>query len=471
MKGTYSSGEGLPFDLQSLVDSHEEPFVVIDGRFRIVAVNSAYERRYGAGGPEILGWPCHLVGHKNDDPCSTYGEECPHERLFADGTQHSCVHLHYDRDREMHQVRVTAYPLRASDGTLYMGELIRDIAGPVGASPSGARMVGGTRKFLSCVEHLSTVAASEAPVLLQGETGTGKELAAEFIHRNSPRRDKPFHTLDCTVLSEPLFEAEMFGHARGAFTGSVGEKQGLFEQAHGGTLFVDEIGELPLSLQAKLLRVLETGEYRRVGGRERRTADVRIVCATNRHLWDAVNEGSFREDLYYRIACLSVRLPALRERLDDVPALAECLLEPVSQTMKRQFTLTSDALERLKGYDYPGNVRELRNILFVAATHARGNEIQADAVDAVISGHRSASAAHPAPGGAATAGRRSRADGPEGPSRGAGGRDRGASLQDVEAGHIAGLLREHDGNRRRVAQALGVSERTVYRKMKKYGLR
>ncbi|MGD8310537.1 MAG: PAS domain-containing protein, partial [Chromatiales bacterium] len=101
MKGTYSSGEGLPFDLQSLVDSHEEPFVVIDGRFRIVAVNSAYERRYGAGGPEILGWPCHLVGHKNDDPCSTYGEECPHERLFADGTQHSCVHLHYDRDREM----------------------------------------------------------------------------------------------------------------------------------------------------------------------------------------------------------------------------------------------------------------------------------------------------------------------------------------------------------------------------------
>jgi transcriptional regulator with PAS, ATPase and Fis domain len=250
----------------------------------------------------------------------------------------------------------------------------------------------------------------------------------------------------------------MFGHERGAFTGSVGEKPGLFEQAHGGTLFLDEIGELPLALQAKLLRVLETGQYRRVGGRELRTADVRIVCATNRHLWDAVAEGTFREDLYYRIACLSVRLPALRERLDDVPALAECLLEPVARTMKRRLRLTPDALQCLKAYDYPGNVRELRNILFVAATHAGGDEIRAEDVEEVMLRHREARR-QPAP------------QPPPPPSTAPPPAAGGDSLEAVEAAHIAALLRDHNGSRRAVAQALGVSERTIYRKMKKYELR
>ena len=245
-------------------------------------------------------------------------------------------------------------------------------------------MVGQARSFTACMEQLKLVAATAAPVLLQGETGTGKELAASFIHSHSPRRERPFLTVDCTSLTDSLFEAEVFGHVRGAFTGSVGEKVGLFEQADGGTLFLDEVGELPMNQQAKLLRVLETGQYRRVGGRGTRKVDVRVICATNRHLWEAVQATSFREDLYYRIACLTVRLPSLRERLEDIALLSNSLLEPVSLTMRRRFTLAPEALDRLKAYHYPGNVRELRNILYVAATHSPDGMIPATVIDQVI---------------------------------------------------------------------------------------
>ena len=238
----------------------------------------------------------------------------------------------------MHQVRVTAYPLRSGSGELFMGELIEPLSAIEQDRLDCNRMVGQARTFTACMEQLKLVAATAAPVLLQGETGTGKELAASFIHGHSPRREKPFLTVDCTSLTDTLFEAEVFGHTRGAFTGSVGEKLGLFEQADGGTLFLDEVGELPMNQQAKLLRVLETGQYRRVGGRGTRKVDVRVICATNRHLWEAVQATSFREDLYYRIACLTVRLPSLRERLEDIPMLANSLLEPVSHTMRRRFS-------------------------------------------------------------------------------------------------------------------------------------
>jgi transcriptional regulator with GAF, ATPase, and Fis domain len=268
-------------------------------------------------------------------------------------------------------------------------------------------------------------------------------------------------TVDCTVLTESLFEAEVFGHARGAFTGSVGDRTGLFEQADGGTLFLDEVGELPLSQQAKLLRVLETGQYRRVGGRKGRKVDVRIICATNRHLWDSVRDGHFREDLYYRIACLSVRLPALRERLDDIEVLAKDLLGPVAETMNQKFQLTPAALDRLRLYDYPGNVRELRNILFIAATHAIAGKIDEHVIEVVLQQvsrrmeHQTKGASVESP----------QADAPASPN----GKTNG-SLQDVEAQHISQLLQQHNNNRRQVAQALGISERTLYRKLKRYNL-
>ena len=277
-------------------------------------------------------------------------------------------------------------------------------------------------------------------------------------------------TVDCTILTDTLFEAEVFGHAKGAYTGSVGEQAGLFEQANGGTLFLDEVGELPMNQQAKLLRILETGQYRRVGGRGTRKVDVRIICATNRHLWEAVQARQFREDLYYRIACLSVRLPTLRERMDDIPTLASNLLEPVSMTMKRRFSLAPDALECLKSYNYPGNIRELRNILFVAATHTAGNEIHAPVIEEVMSQLAKTHATDSSPAGQTdlhNAETELATNGLQG--SGANGNGNG-SLSEVEARHIEELLNQYAGNRRKVATELGISERTLYRKLKKYNL-
>lgn len=329
-------------------------------------------------------------------------------------------------------------------------------------------------------------------MLLVGETGTGKEMAASFIHRHSRRRDKPYVALDCTVITETLFESEVFGHEKGAFTGSVGARRGLCEVAEGGNLFLDEIGEASLSTQAKLLRVLETGEFRRVGGNATIKADVRIVCATNRNLWENVVAGRFRQDLCFRIACFCVRIPALRERREDVPVLAESLLQRIGRQEDRRYHLTDDALAFLQHYDYPGNIRELRNILQVAAAHAtpgHSGKITLGAVRAGLqmrSDFESSVSAHKVPWSEpgfspvpfaqppvigrdkpgfppAVPGTQAGTSAPEKPLP-------ARSLQAVEARHIAEWLRSYGGNRRRVADALGVSERTLYRKLKRYHL-
>ncbi|MGB7931593.1 MAG: sigma 54-interacting transcriptional regulator [Gammaproteobacteria bacterium] len=457
------------FELQSLVDSHQHPFVVIDREYKILAVNKAYEKTYGVGKARKIGLPCYKISHDKDAPCCRSGEDCPHEYLFSHGEPHSCIQIHYDEQRRMHQVRVTAHPLRSGSGELFMGELIEPLTAFEEIKADCNRMVGQARTFTACMEQLKLVAATAAPVLLQGETGTGKELAASFIHEHSPRREDPFLTVDCTSLTDTLFEAEVFGHARGAYTGSVGEKAGLFEQADGGTLFLDEVGELPMNQQAKLLRILETGQFRRVGGRGNRKVDVRVICASNRHLWEAVQASTFREDLYYRIACLTVRLPNLRERLEDIPALANSLLEPVNLTMRRRHVLAPDALDRLKTYHYPGNIRELRNILYVAATHSSDATIHAGVIDTVI-GQMTRNQASPNPSADESTTPPAPAEFYVGPLQKRVNGNGSSSLVDVEARHIRELLDRYAGNRREVASALGISERTLYRKLRKFEL-
>ncbi len=461
-----ASEESMRIELKSLVDSHEKPFVVIDKNYQILAVNNAYEKAYGFPDNGAIGKPCYQVSHGNDRPCSEEGEECPHDHVYSTGESYVCAHIHCDASHRMHQVKVSAYPLLSSDGELYMGESIEEISSPEDRRNGGDRMVGKSAEFLACLKQLDIAASSEAPVLLQGETGTGKELAAEYIHTHSSRNDKPFQIVDSTVLTENLFESEMFGHANGAFTGSVGEKQGLFELAEGGTIFLDEIGELPMSQQAKLLRVLESGQYRRVGGKKTRKADVRIICASNRHLWESVQAGTFREDLYYRIACLNIRLPSLRERLNDVPTLARNLIEGINRSMRCSYHLHEDTYDELKRYNYPGNVRELRNILFIAATHSRNREIDAELIKHVVNNlphcnetkevatEENSHVAAATPVAAAP------------PSIA----DASSSLKDLEAEHIKQLLDHFNGNRKKVADALGVSERTIYRKLKKLEL-
>jgi len=452
-------------ELQSLVDTHERPFVIIDKDFHIVAVNQAYEQVYGTTRAHMIGRTCYQVSHGNDRPCAELGEECPHERIYREGDSScTCLHLHHDELGRLHRVQIKAYPLRDASGEVYLGEAMEELSEPAERSKDQVvRMVGDSPVFQRTLEQLKLAALSDAPVLLEGETGVGKDLAATFIHQRSSRCDKPFMTLDCTVLTESLFEAEVFGHERGAFTGSVGEKEGLFEVANGGTLFLDEIGEMSATLQAKLLRVLETGEFRRVGGRKTLHTNARIICATNRNLGEDVEAKQFREDLYYRVACLHIQVPSLRERLQDIPSLTEALLSRIGDSMGKEFALTADAIEELQRYYYPGNVRELRNILSTAVAHGIAGPIDQARIAGVIECLKARR-----PGGSLKPDQQASPDLP--PAAGVRPAETGSKLEDIESQHISWLLKQHSGNRRKVATALGISERTVYRKLKRYGL-
>ncbi len=426
--------------LQSLIDTHDQPFVVIDRHYRIVAANQAYCDNHGVPPDTIVGRTCHAVSHHSDRPCHENGEACPHRALFDHGQSVEVIHTHFHGDAP-ERTRIRGHKLLGPDGATYLGEQMTPLEAEPGSVCDALQMVGRSPAFLECVDHLARVAESEASILLYGESGVGKELAARFLHARSSRAGAAFIVINCAAVPESLFESELFGHERGAFSGSGGLKKGLFELADGGMLFLDEVGEIPLAMQAKLLRVLETGEFRRVGGTQTLTADVRVISATNRRLLDEVDAGRYRLDLYYRLAGIDVELPPLRERAADLPELADFLLKKLSGGHAR-YRLALDALAALKAYDFPGNVRELRNLLQHAAIHCRDGLIRAADLRLPVIAPLATSAARTAP----------------------------ASLRDVERAHLQQLLDAHGGHRARVAAALGITERTLYRKLKLHGL-
>ena len=245
-------------------------------------------------------------------------------------------------------------------------EPARRFSANVGASPAIKELVGGSDVMLELARTIRLVAPRTATVLIEGETGTGKEVVAQALHRLSSRSAKPFVVLNCAAIPEALLEAELFGHTRGAFTGAVQSRTGRIEAAHGGTLFLDEIGEMPIGLQAKMLRFLENGEIQRVGDNETVRVDVRVIAATHQALEARANSGDFRLDLYHRLAVFPIDIPPLRERLDDIAALSEHFLALMGRTSPRK-TLSDEALDKLYGHDWPGNVRELAHILERAA--------------------------------------------------------------------------------------------------------
>ena len=291
-------------------------------------------------------------------------------------------------------------------------------------------------------EHaLRRVARTETTVLVQGETGTGKELAARYVHAWSPRKAGPFVAVNCAALSPQLLESELFGHEKGAFTGATARKRGKLELAAGGTFFLDEIGELALPLQAKLLRVLQERRFERVGGTTELAADIRLVSATHRDLQRDVAEGRFREDLFHRIAVFPVQLPALRERPEDLAPLAEELLRRLGPRVGRPgLRLAPSALAALRQADFRGNVRELGNVLERAAILADGQALQAE--DLWLGPPKQAATLSGAP-----------------------------TLEEAERAAIQAAVALHDGNRRKAAEHLGIGERTLYDKLKKYGMR
>jgi two-component system, NtrC family, response regulator AtoC len=439
----------ISVDVQSLIDAQDNPFVVIDQDYNVVAANKAYQQTYGITDNSIVGRKCYQVSHRSEVPCHMNGEDCPHKQVFATQKPHSVLHIHYDTQAQPEHVRIKGSPVFGLDGSLYLGESIFALAHTEDLDCDQQRMIGQSKAFLQCIEHLTRAAETDAPVLLAGESGVGKDLAAEYIHRRSSRNGRSFTLVDCSAVAESVFESELFGHERGAFTGCIGRRFGLFEQADGGTVFFNEISDLPQSLQGRLLTTMETGRFRRVGGRELLRADVRILCASSRNLRQQVAANRFRADLYYRIAGIIVEIPPLRARQSDIPALARALLQRMGAGDDPAYHLTDDAAQALMNYDYPGNVRELRNVLQRAAALSTNGVITAEEIhiDRQPSSRETTSAQL-----------FNEADGQE------------PSIRMLESQYISELLAEHQGKRTRVAQILGISERTLYRKLKQYGL-
>ncbi len=307
-------------------------------------------------------------------------------------------------------------------------------------------IVGNSSHINEIMDLIEKVAPTNSTVLITGETGTGKELVAKAIHQKSPRKDKPFVIVNCSAIQDTLLESEMFGHEKGAFTGAVKFKRGLVDVADSGTLFLDEIGDVSIGFQTKLLRFLESGEYRPVGSTQTLRSEVRIIAATNRNLLKLLKEEKFREDLFYRLNVFNIELKPLRERKEDIPILVQyCLKKICYQTGKCLSEISPEALELLHGYTWPGNVRELENVIERAVILSDGHQIQKTDLPIDIK-HQLPSPMMEAENG-------------------------DESLTDVEMKHLIKILQKTDWNKTKAAKLLGITKKTLYRKLEIYGIK
>ncbi len=430
------------FTLESLLETHDLPFVIINADLKIVAINRACEVQLSISRDQVIGKSC----------CEEH-DGCRHQRLFQKLEPYSGIFPNSSLAPEQKLFRSHGYPLLDADGTLYIGESLTYIT-PVSTDSDGPKMLGGSAVFVKLKTKLQQAAETLAPVFLTGETGTGKELAAEFVHRHSKLAEGEFVIVDCTILGENLFESELFGHEKGSFTGAATGKKGLFELANNGTLFLDEVGELPLSQQPKLLRALESGKFRRVGGTATLSSKVRIVSATNRNLAEMVREGSFREDLFYRLSVFPVELPPLRDRRQDLPVLVDYLLQQLSLRDSHQYSLTKEALMKLMNHLWPGNIRELRNCLQLATGLCSNYQITEKDIQIM---RRSSRTSDPWPP----------QNSEKPPVMEANPMD---PLEQIEAKFLHSLISKHNGNRKQIATEMNVSERTLYRKLSRFNL-
>ncbi|NLF08919.1 MAG: sigma-54-dependent Fis family transcriptional regulator [Pirellulaceae bacterium] len=311
-------------------------------------------------------------------------------------------------------------------------------------------VIGDSPQMRDVIERLKRIAPTNAAVLIQGETGTGKELVAQAIHQNSPRKNKPFVALNCAALSENILESELFGHVKGAFTDASADRIGKFEYANGGTMFLDEVGDMPLPTQIKLLRVLENGEITRVGSNTVVRVNVRILSATNRNLEDSIEAGTFRRDLYHRLKVVTIRLPTLGQRSQDIPILIDYFLRQFAERHGKKIRgMSLPARRKLISFDWPGNVRQLRNVVESMVVVDYDGLLDVDDLPEELT---DSSEAHPAATADSLAGLA------------------GKPLTEIERMFVAETLRFAGQNREEAAKMLGIGERTLYRKIKEYGL-
>jgi DNA-binding NtrC family response regulator len=428
-------------ELLSFLDAQPEPRIVMATDYRIVAANRAYQREFGQGQP-VQGRYCYEVSHRFSVPCDQAGETCPLRLSLEDGEARRVLHLHHTPRGEEH-VAVETTPIRDPQGeVLYFVESMQ-VVRQASTQPAAEGLVGRSPAFNAMLAQIMRVAPTAAAVLLLGETGTGKELVARLVHETSKRAAGPFVAVDCSGLTETLFESELFGYEKGAFTGANHRKTGLVEAASGGTLFLDEIGDVPLPMQVKLLRLLESGTYRRVGGIDTLRSDFRLVCATHRDLPALVEQERFRRDLFHRIEVFPVHVPSLAERAEDIPLLAESFLKRVAP--ERSLNLSPAAVAALRQGRYPGNIRQLRNLIERASILADNGEIGPEHLGGYS--YANVAAAPEAAGDAPFV------------------VDEVLPLASLESRYLAWLKARYPGQRKALAAALGLSPRTLFRKL------
>lgn len=419
-----------------LLSAISEPAALLTPDYRIVAVNDAYRALYGEN---VTGRFCYEVSHHFNTPCDRAGESCPLDGTCATNAKQRVLHLHHTAHGEEH-VDVETHPVHDANGNITHVVEVMHHSTIASAQPGAQGLIGRSAAFSRMLDLVQRVAPTDATALLLGETGVGKEMVAQALHEASARRDDPFVPVECSGLTESLFESELFGHEKGAFTGALSEKRGLVEAANGGTLFLDEIGDIPLPMQVKLLRLLETSTYRRVGSTEPRKANFRLICATHRNLKDMVQDGRFREDLYFRINIFPILLPSLRERVDDLAVLIPSIWQRVAPD--QELVIDDEARRMLYAYSYPGNIRELRNILERAALLADGKAITPACLPMeMVLQNGTGLDFEPEPA------------------------DDLVTLEEAEQRYLKSALARFKGTRKELADKLGVSERKLYRKI------
>ncbi len=434
--------------LSSILDSIADGVFTVDLRFRITSFNRAAEEITGFPAEDVIGRECREVFRS-----AVCRVECPLRTTMRTGEPVTNYDIEiFDRHNRLRPISVSTALLRDTDGRVIGGvetfrdlSCLRELTEQLRVKYSFANIVGKSEVIQKVFRVIRDAAPSETTVLIEGETGTGKELVARAIHHTSPRRDKPFVAVSCGALPDSLLESELFGHVRGAFTGAESDRPGRFELAHGGTLFLDEIGEVSPALQVKLLRVIETREFERLGDRKTTRVDVRFIAATNRDLRKDVASGRFREDLFYRLNVLAIRLPPLRERAEDIPLLVGHFVTAFSeQTGKKIGGASQETMDIMVDYSWPGNVRQLENAIEHAFIHCTGGLIQPHHLpEELQQPHRwvieRASAAQ-------------------------------RPLESLEKELILTALERTSWRRSEAARVLGISRSSLWRKMRKHGI-
>ncbi|MBF0271900.1 MAG: sigma 54-interacting transcriptional regulator [Magnetococcales bacterium] len=435
-----SGHSSLLLEASSFLDSYSTPALLMDLNYRVVAWNRAYSHQYHEPDTEIHRY-CYELSHQYDRPCDQVGEPCPMSACLETKTPQRMLHIHITPQGRQY-VHVEMRPLMDSDGQI---SHLLEVFSPTriaSVSPKPLGLVGHSPAFKNMLKLIDRVAKSRVSVLLTGESGTGKEVVARTIHEESPRANMSFVPVECSGLTEALFESELFGHEKGAFTGALLQKKGLVELADHGTLFLDEIGDVPLQLQVKLLRLLETKTFRRVGGIDALHTDFRLICATHRDLPTMVERGEFRLDLFYRISTFPIVLPPLHERREDIAVLAQTLILRLDECRGKR--LTAAALEALTRHTFIGNIRELLNLMTRGCLMSDGTDILPEHMGITPTRGPADALGHLFPSLH---------------------EENIMTLEAWEALYLGHLIHTFRGNKKELASRLGISERTLYRKL------